>query len=121
MTDNIHRRCFLSKCAVIGAATCLGKLPAVSAAGQDEAEVSPLEDLMREHGLLNRVLLIYDHCADRLQSKQTIDLKALTDARGIIKNFVEAYHEKLEEEHLFPRAYAHENSRLGASKTAGCQ
>ncbi len=65
--------------------------------------LAPLKIFMREHGLLNRVLLIYDYCANRFHDRQEVDLKALSDARDIIKNFVEAYHEKLEEEHLFPR------------------
>jgi hemerythrin-like domain-containing protein len=57
---------------------------------------------MREHGLLNRLLLIYDHCSDSLNNRKAVDLKAVADARQIIKDFVETYHEKLEEEHLFP-------------------
>jgi hemerythrin-like domain-containing protein len=104
MVDKTDRRSFLSKTGLIATATCLNQFtPPTFAAERKEENISPLEDLMREHGLLNRVLLIYDHCADALQNKQNVDLKVLTDARGIIKNFVEAYHEKLEEEHLFPR------------------
>lgn len=105
MIDNTDRRSFLRKAGgVIVAATCLNQLtPPAFADEKREEDVSPVEDLMREHGLLNRVLLIYDNCADRLQNKQAFDLKAVADAREIIKNFVEAYHEKLEEEHLFPR------------------
>ena len=33
---------------------------------KDELEVTPNEDLMREHGLLRRVLLIYDESINRL-------------------------------------------------------
>lgn len=33
-------------------------------------EVSPPEDLMQEHGLLNRILLIYDHCRELLSGKK---------------------------------------------------
>jgi len=69
----------------------------------EEVEVSPTEDLMREHGLLNRVLLIYEESARRLGGKGDLDPKVLTDATGIIKNFIENYHEKLEEDYLFPR------------------
>jgi len=69
----------------------------------EEVEVSPTEDLMREHGLLNRVLLIYEECGRRLAGKDEFDPKVLTDAAGIIRNFIENYHEKLEEDHLFPR------------------
>jgi len=69
----------------------------------EEVEVSPTEDLMREHGLLNRVLLVYEESARRLSNKGGLDPKVLSDAAGIIKNFIENYHEKLEEDYLFPR------------------
>ena len=36
----------------------------------EEEEVSPAEDLMREHGLLNRILLIYEEVRRRLTAKQ---------------------------------------------------
>jgi hemerythrin-like domain-containing protein len=68
-----------------------------------EVEVSPTEDLMREHGLLNRVLLVYEESARRLGGRGDLDPKVLSDAAGIIKNFIENYHEKLEEDYLFPR------------------
>jgi len=68
-----------------------------------EAEVSPTEDLMREHGLLNRVLLIYEESSRRLHGKADFDPKVLEDAAGIIRHFIEDYHEKLEEDYLFPR------------------
>ncbi|MCA1825562.1 MAG: hemerythrin domain-containing protein [Myxococcales bacterium] len=62
-----------------------------------EEDVSPGEDLMREHGLLNRVLLIYEECV-RQKNTRTIGAAA-----AIIRDFIEGYHEKLEEEFLFPR------------------
>ena len=72
--------------------------------GEDEGqEVSPPEDLMQEHGLLNRVLLIYDTCRIHLTSKQSFPKEALTSAADIIRTFVEDYHEKQEENYLFPR------------------
>jgi hemerythrin-like domain-containing protein len=66
-------------------------------------DVSPAEDLMREHGLLNRVLLIYDESARRLDAKTELNPESLAKAAGIIRHFIEEYHEKLEEEQLFPR------------------
>ncbi len=41
-------------------------------------EVSPTEDLMREHGLLNRVLLIYDEIARRIDARKDYDPKVVT-------------------------------------------
>jgi hemerythrin-like domain-containing protein len=66
-----------------------------------EPEISPTEDLMREHGLLNRVLLVYEECARRLEAGE--EAKALPDAAKIIRDFIEGYHEQLEEQQLFPR------------------
>ena len=68
-----------------------------------EEEISPAEDLMREHGVLNRVLLIYEETARRLDSRQKLPPGALAGAAGIIHRFIEDYHEKLEEDFLFPR------------------
>jgi len=69
----------------------------------DEKEVSPPEDLMQEHGLLNRILLIYDTCRQHLINKESFDGDALYRAATIIRSFVEDYHEKQEEQYLFPR------------------
>jgi len=68
-----------------------------------EKEVSPPEDLMQEHGLLNRILLIYDRCKINLATKQSFDPAILLNSAGIIRAFVEDYHEKQEENYLFAR------------------
>jgi hemerythrin-like domain-containing protein len=70
---------------------------------EKEEEVTPVEDLGREHGLLNRILLIYDESGRRLHANADFDPKPLADAAGIIQKFIESYHEKLEEDYLFPR------------------
>src|SRR5260370_8981898 len=58
---------------------------------------------MREHGVVKRVLLIYGEALHRLYAKQDLPPDALADAAGIIRSFVEDYHENLEEDFLFPR------------------
>jgi hemerythrin-like domain-containing protein len=70
---------------------------------KEEEDITPPEDLMREHGVLNRVLLVYDRFLHLLSSKEAINPQWLTDAAGIIKSFIEDYHEKQEEDFLFPR------------------
>jgi hemerythrin-like domain-containing protein len=70
---------------------------------KDEEDVDPPEDLMREHGLLNRVLLIYEEVLRRIDAREPFDPALLGTAAGIIRDFIENYHEKLEEDHLFPR------------------
>ena len=69
----------------------------------EEKQVSPPEDLMQEHGLLNRILLIYDRCKFDLATKGSFDPLILLNSATIIRTFVEDYHEKQEENYLFPR------------------
>jgi len=70
---------------------------------KEEEEVSPAEDLMREHGVLKRALLVYGECASRLESGKEFPPAAVTGTANLIRKFIEDYHEKLEEEYLFPR------------------
>ena len=70
---------------------------------EGEEDVSTNEDLMREHGVLNRILLIYEEVNHRIAAKQEFDPALVTKSAGLIKSFIEDYHEKLEEDHLFPR------------------
>lgn len=69
----------------------------------EEEEVSPAEDLMREHGVLKRVLLIYREVMNRIDSKRDFPPEVVMSSAKLIRAFVEDYHEKLEEDYLFPR------------------
>ena len=68
-----------------------------------EEEVSPAEDLMREHGVLKRILLVYGEAIRRIGGKEELAPEVVAQAAKIIRSFVEDYHEKLEEDFLFPR------------------
>jgi len=70
---------------------------------EEEEDVSTNEDLMREHGILKRVLLAYDEVIRRIRAGQDFPPQAVSDGATIIRKFIEEYHEKLEEDHLFPR------------------
>jgi hypothetical protein len=70
---------------------------------KEKEEVSPAEDLMREHGVLKGALLVYSECANRLESGKEFPPDTVTGTANLIRNFIEDYHEKLEEEYLFPR------------------
>jgi hemerythrin-like domain-containing protein len=72
-------------------------------AKKDEAEVGPAEDLMREHGVLRRILFLYDEAALQLQSTQRPPLDAVKKGAEIVRTVIEGYHEKLEENFVFPR------------------
>ncbi len=101
------RRNFLKNGALIISAGIAGPALLTACApvkkGDPEEEISPTEDLMREHGLLNRVLLIYDELQSKLMRGLDFDPSLLNNSAGIIRSFVEDYHESLEEDHLFPR------------------
>jgi hemerythrin-like domain-containing protein len=74
-----------------------------SSPSDTDVEVTPAEDLMREHGVLRRVMYLYDDAALRLDSTADVPLDALGAAAGIVRRVIEDYHEKLEEDFLFPR------------------
>jgi len=67
-----------------------------------EEEVGATEDLMREHGVLNRILLIYEEGLRRLRAKEDADPEVFRHPATLVRKFVEDYHEKLEENFIFP-------------------
>lgn len=66
-----------------------------------EEDIPLSEDLMREHGILNRVLLIYEALIKQIEQGE-FPQKALGKAAAIIKDFIEDHHEKMEEDYVFP-------------------
>lgn len=70
----------------------------------NEKEVSAVEDMMREHGVLRRALLVYGETAARLRAEAgAIDLKPLNETAMLFRAFGEDYHERaLEEPYVFP-------------------
>jgi hemerythrin-like domain-containing protein len=75
--------------------------PPLEAAGQP---VGAVEDLMREHGVIRRVLVVYRESAARLRTKPAaVPPDALQRAARLMRRFGEDYHQRqLEEAHLFP-------------------
>jgi len=103
---NTDRREFVKKSLIVTVSGVVGVSLLSGCKSKEEGEgqeVSPPEDLMQEHGLLNRVLLIYDTCKTHLINKASFPAETLVNAAGIIRTFVEDYHEKQEEQYLFPR------------------
>lgn len=98
------RRTFLKKGILLSTVAGISGIGLLSGCKEEtEEEVTPSEDLMREHGVLNRILLIYDTCSGYLQNNLPFDLKILHNSAQIIRTFIEDYHEKLEQDYLFPR------------------
>jgi hemerythrin-like domain-containing protein len=69
----------------------------------EQKDVGSVEDLMREHGVLRRILLVYQQTAVRLRAGSTVDLAVLNRAARLFRSFGEDYHEKtLEEGYIYP-------------------
>jgi hemerythrin-like domain-containing protein len=121
LTDD-RRRDFLRSAAVAGAALMLSGCSGGAQSGQRDAdktaakadekekenekggEVTATEDLMREHGVLRRALLVYTTAAGKLRSgASSVPPDALRKTAQLFRAFGEEYHEKkLEEEFIFP-------------------
>lgn len=109
--ESAGRRQFLRKTGILltGAALIYPSVRVAEAKSQENkkeqegVKVSPPEDLMREHGVLRRILLIYEDIHGRLNNGKEFPPEVLSSAAGIIQKFIEQYHEKLEEDYLFPR------------------
>jgi hemerythrin-like domain-containing protein len=112
MPPAVGRRHFLgisiSAACVIALSACGSpqRKPSPGGPGAPSAEgvpVTPPEDLMREHGVLKRVLLIYREGIRRLQAGDQAPAQALNASAGIIRSFIEDYHGHLEEQYVFPK------------------
>jgi hemerythrin-like domain-containing protein len=71
--------------------------------GKEEVPVTPPEDLMREHAVLSRLLLIYEKAMAAGPRPADWPMSQLADAVQLVRTFIEDYHEKLEEVYIFPR------------------
>lgn len=110
MSTKHHRRAALLVGASVGvglfAAACAakGQNATTPKADGEEEDISPSEDLMREHGVLNRILLIYEEGIRRVDiPNEKAPVEQLIASANIVRRFIEDYHEKLEEDFLFPR------------------
>lgn len=113
MESQRARRQFLR----LSVGACAGGILLSGCAGKPEApasqspenkgkggEVTATEDLMREHGVLRRALLVYSAAAVKLRANpSTIAPDALQKTAQLFRSFGEDYHEKkLEEAYIFP-------------------
>ncbi len=111
------RRVFLLSTAGVGSALYLNacgdrKQPATQGSAMKKPEgekggskeVMAAEDLMREHGVLRRALLVYAEAATRLRRDPgSVPLATLQNTAELFRTFGEDYHEKkLEEAFIFP-------------------
>lgn len=60
------------------------------------------EDLMTDHGLLKRILLIYREASHRLRTGDTLDPNTVFHSAQIVHDYIESFHEGIEEGFIFP-------------------
>jgi hemerythrin-like domain-containing protein len=70
---------------------------------EGEEDVAAAEDLMREHGVLRRLMIVCDEIQRRIHDAQELQASLVHDAARLVRRFVEDYHERLEEDLVFPR------------------
>jgi hemerythrin-like domain-containing protein len=110
MRDRTHprtRRSMLAGLAttvsVLGASRAWARKDKPKREADADEGVGPGEDLMREHGVLRRVLLVHAEVIRALQGGKEVNPQVLQRTTKLIRSFVEDYHEKQEEEFVFPR------------------
>jgi hemerythrin-like domain-containing protein len=103
-----RRREFLAAGAALGISGLAGRTLLAAEAAKNEADVSALEDLMREHGVLRRILLIFEESVRQLHAKKDFTTDVFHRAAVLIRKFIEDYHEKLEENFIFPEFEKHD-------------
>lgn len=70
---------------------------------QSNIAIPLTEDLMREHGILERLLLIYEEIATRLDYGMRFSPEALIKTTRLIRDFMQDYHERYEKAYLFDK------------------
>ena len=98
------RRKFIKAGGIVIASSMLGVTRNLMGQEEEKGEgIAPPEDLMCEHGVLKRILLVYGEALRRIDAKEDLPPEPILESAKIIRSFIEDYHEKLEEDFLFPR------------------
>ena len=105
-TVDEKRRELLKSAGIAGSVGALGLLAGqtggAEAAGTSAMRgLTPQEYLMRQHGVVHRVALIYDRVADLLAEGKGVP-EGFLSTRELVFDFTEDYHEELEESYVFP-------------------
>jgi hemerythrin-like domain-containing protein len=100
----LTRRELITRTATVTAAGLIAPGVLLASPEAKEPEVTATEDLMREHGVLRRALLVYTESIPKIRANAgSLDAGALYRTGVLFRDFGETYHEKmLEEQHIFP-------------------
>ncbi len=106
--ERVNRRSLVVAAGIVGLDVILTgpALYGSSASSRENSEqerpVTPAEDLMFEHGVLERLLLIYAEIVRRVESGGEFPATLIFDTASLFRSFGEDYHERLEEQYIFP-------------------
>jgi len=103
MQSKLDRRRFLATSIGIALAAPNLVLSAEQEKWDPDKGVTAPEDLMKEHGVLNRCLLIYEEGMRRVRRNEEVSPEVFNHTAELVRRFVEEYHEKNEENYIFPQ------------------
>lgn len=84
--------------------------PKASDDGASE-DMTAVEDLLREHGILRRALVVYRETAILLRTRGDVGADLIQNSAKLVREFGEDYHErKMEEAYVFPDVERHGGS-----------
>src|SRR5438067_3083637 len=89
-SDSATRRKFIKAGGILIAASAIEATTRVFGKEEEKKkdnEVSPPEDLMREHGVLKRILLVYGEALRRMDAKEDLPPEPILESAKIIRSF----------------------------------
>jgi len=89
--------------ALLATAGCSEQAIPEKDSGRRPVVMGPAETLMRDHGLMSRLLLLYEDSVRRLNSGLDFKPQVVVGTAEIIHTLIESFHQRLEEVYLFPR------------------
>lgn len=101
-TGSLRRRDMVVSGLTLAFAALVPGAWAASKPADAEKDVSPPEDLMKEHGVLNRCLLVYEEAIRRAEAHEPLTADGFQVPAHVIKTYIEDHHEKDEENFIFP-------------------
>jgi hemerythrin-like domain-containing protein len=69
----------------------------------EENKASPMEDLMKEHGFVERILIMYQRMIDMAIRGQDVDVSIINRSAQMIHDYINNHHERDEERYVFPK------------------
>lgn len=69
----------------------------------EEKVATPIENLMKEHGIIMRILAIYDRVVSDEASGKALNVSAINRTTIICRDYIGKHHDACEERYIFPR------------------